>query len=244
MTMSFDNPLFYIIVALVILIAVFAFILMKRKIEKAAGLQFKTQVQRHYDEVKNIYKTMRGWRHDYHNHIQTMKAHVAMKNYDELDDYLGKLDVDLEMVDTRIKTGNVLVDAILNSKVTLAESRSIKVNVKAQADEDLSVSDIDLCVIIGNLMDNAIDACLFLEDEEQRFIRIYLGKLKGQLYISVSNATAETKRNDSNIFVSKKGGMMHGHGLRRVDGTVKKYQGYINRQNEPGVFATEIMLPL
>ncbi|MBN2878339.1 MAG: GHKL domain-containing protein [Clostridia bacterium] len=221
-----------------------ALIIIKKRIEQGAGLQFKQQVERHYDEVKNIYQTMRGWRHDYHNHIQTMKAHMALKQYSELDQYLGALDVDLEKVDTRIKTGNVMVDAILNSKVSLAESRKIKVNVKAQADKKINVSDVDLCVIIGNLIDNAIDACNEIENPEDRFIRIYIGRLKQQFYISVANSTAEKKRNDTQIFVSRKGGAMHGHGLRRVDTTVKKYDGYINRQNEPGVFATEILLPL
>ena len=221
-----------------------ALLIIKKRIEQRAGLQFKMQVERHYDEVKNIYQTMRGWRHDYHNHIQTMKAHMALKKYDELNKYLGDLDEDLEMVDTRIKTGNVMVDAILNSKVSLAEGRKIKVNVKAQAGEKINVSDVDLCVIIGNLVDNAIDACQAIKQEDKRFIRIYIGRLKQQFYISVSNSTAETTRNAGSIFVSKKGSAMHGHGLKRVDAAVKKYEGYVNRQNEPGVFATEILLPL
>ncbi len=232
--------------AFIVFLALFilAFVLMKKRIEQKAGLQFKMQVERHYDEVKNIYKTMRGWRHDYHNHIQTMKAHMALGKYDELNKYLGDLDEDLEKVDTRIKTGNVMVDAILNSKVSLAESRKIDVNVKAQANEKINVSDVDLCVIIGNLIDNAIDACEAIEDMDKRFIRIYIGRLKQQFYISVTNSTAEKERNNTQLFVSKKGGAMHGHGLKRVDAAVKKYDGYINRQNEPGVFATEILLPL
>lgn len=217
---------------------------LKKRIEERLGLQFKHQVERHYEEVKNIYATMRGWRHDYHNHIQTMKAHMVMEQYDALDGYLDQLDDDLMKVDTQIKTGNVMADAILNSKVSLAENHDIKVHITAQVDEGMAVSDVDLCIIIGNLMDNAIDACLMIEDVEARFIRIYVGRLKAQMYISISNATMETKRNEQNLFISKKGGLMHGHGLKRVDATVAKYNGYLNRQNEPGVFATEILLPL
>lgn len=234
----------YIIAMCAVIISVILVFAIKSRIEKRVGLQLKHQVERHYEEVKSIYKTMRGWRHDYHNHIQTMKAHIALNQHTELSKYLNDLDEDLERVDTRIKTGNIMVDAILNSKVTLAGSHKIDVNVKAQADEKISISDIDLCVIIGNLIDNAIDSCLLIENIDERFIRVYLGKLKGQLYISVSNATSQSVRNNSNVFVSKKGGVMHGHGLRRVDNAVKKYQGYLNRQNEPGVFATEILLPL
>ncbi len=237
----------YLIISVAVLLigaVIWTIFVYKKRIENKLGLQYKQQIQRHYEETKNIYTTMRGWRHDFHNHIQTIKGHIALEQYKELDDYLDKLDMDLTLVDTKIKTGNIMADAIISSKVSLAESRKITVNVKAAFDKKMTVSEIDLCVIVGNLMDNAIDACMSIADEKKRFIRVYIGKLKQQLYISISNSTAETLRNDSGVYVSKKGGVMHGHGLRRVDTAVQKYDGYLNRQNEPGVFATEILLPL
>lgn len=243
--MNFNNILPYIIIFITIsMVSIISVLIIKKRIEDKMGMQFKSQMQRHYEEVKSIYTTMRGWRHDYHNHIQTMKAHIALDQFDQLEGYLDELDNDLEKVDTQIKTGNIMADAIINSKAALAENNKIKLNVKANVDKKIIVTDIDLCVIIGNLMDNAIDACLLIDDEDERFIRVYIGKLKEQMYISVSNATCEMKRNNTSIFVSKKGGMMHGHGLKRVDAAVKKYEGYLNRQNEPGVFVTEILLPL
>lgn len=61
--------------------------------------------------------------------------------------------------------------------------------------------------------------------------------------ISISNATAETVRTIDSAYISAKRGN-HGHGLKRIDRVVEKYGGYVNRQNEPGVFATEVLLPL
>ena len=69
---------------------------------------------KHCEEVQHIYKTMRGWRHDYHNHIQTLLALNGDK--EKTEQYLLNLNHDLSTVDTVIKTGNVMVDAILNSK--------------------------------------------------------------------------------------------------------------------------------
>ena len=80
-------------------------------------------LQKHCEEVQNMYRQTRGWRHDYHNHIQTMKAHLAMGKLEELETYLNELDHDLTTVDTVIKTGNVMVDAILNSKISVAASK-------------------------------------------------------------------------------------------------------------------------
>jgi hypothetical protein len=76
-----------------------------------------------------------------------------------------------------------------------------------------------------------------------RFLRVYMCVQKQQLYISVSNATNEVIRKLDREYITNKRGN-HGHGLRRINLIVEKHQGYINRQNEPGVFATEIMLPM
>ena len=109
--------------------------------------------------------------------------------------------------------------------------------------ENLSVSDIDMCVLIGNLVDNAVESCRKIPENGNRFLRIYMCIRKKQLYISVSNATNELIRKLDAEYISTKRGD-HGHGLKRIDLIVEKYDGFIKRANEPGVFATEIMLPL
>ena len=143
-------------------------------------------ITKHCDEVDNIYRQMRGWRHDYHNHIQAMLA--MTDNPEELRKYLWMLNDDLTTVDTVLKTGNVMVDAILNSKLSLIKSKNITVNVKATVPAELRISEIDLCAIIGNLLDNAMEACLRQDESEDRFIRVYIGILKQQLYICVTNS--------------------------------------------------------
>ncbi len=203
---------------------------------------------KHVAEVENIYRQMRGWRHDYHNHIQAMIALVDNINAADagapLREYLLNLNDDLTNVDTIIKTGNVMVDAILNSKISLAMSQRISINAKAIVPKQLSVSEIDLCVIIGNLLDNATEACLKLPHESDRFIRIYIDILKEQLYISVSNSVGGEPKKHGRSYLTTKQKDGHGFGLLRVDKIAQKYGGFVNRQNEDGVFATEIMLSL
>lgn len=130
---------------------------------------------RHVEEVQNIYRTMRGWRHDYHSHIQAMLALEAGGQKERLHDYLLHLNDDLTQVDTVLKTGNVMADAILNSKLSLIKSRNIEVTAKASVPASLTVADVDLCVVIGNLLDNALEACL-RQTEGRRFIRVYQTK--------------------------------------------------------------------
>lgn len=97
------------------------------------------------DEVHNIYLTMRGWRHDYHNHMQSIKAYLAMDNLDEARAYLDRLEQDLDDINLLFNTGNINADAILNSKISLAIKKGIRVDYKATVPKELAVSDIDLC---------------------------------------------------------------------------------------------------
>lgn len=195
------------------------------------------------EEMKNLHLTMRGWRHDYHNHMQKIRAHLALGEISEANDYIDQMEHELSAIDFKYKTGNHAIDAILNSKLTLAEKNGLKIKCDVELPEQLSIRSIDLCVLLGNLIDNAIEACEKLEKEEERFLRIYMCIMKQQFYVSVSNATNEVIRRLDKEYITHKRGN-HGHGLRRIDVIVEKYNGYINRQNEPGVFATEIMLPL
>lgn len=194
-------------------------------------------------EVNEIYLTMRGWRHDYHNHLQKLTAHLQEGQIEEAKKYIGELGESLDDIKTKYQTGNVSLDAILNSKLSIVEKEKIAINCKVEIAENLTVSDIDLCILLGNLIDNAVEACRVIPEESERFLRIYMCIRKQQLYISVSNATNEVIRKLDAEYISKKRGD-HGYGLKRINIVVDKYGGFIKRANEPGVFATEIMLPL
>ena len=227
--------------------------ILKHKYEKRLSDFQDSVLKKQRDEVQNIYQTMRAWRHDYHNHMQSIKALIEMDKMKELSEYLDNLEKDLDSIDIAIRTGNVGLDAILSSKVSIARKNNIEVNCTAKVPQNLSVGDVHLCAIVGNLMDNAIEACEKMKVDAggsgseglaaPRFIRVYIGVFKSQLYISVTNSTKEKKRRRLSELVTSKLGE-HGFGLRRIDKITEKYGGYVNRKNEPGVFATEVMLPL
>ena len=198
----------------------------------------KEILQKYYAEVENMYSRMRGWRHDYRHHIQAMKVHAANREYEEIDRYLDMLDDDLTNVETVLKTGNRMADAILNSKLSLAAQRDIQVKADAKIPVSLTVSELDLCIVIGNLLDNAIEACMELPPEE-RLIRIYMEMKGNYLYIALTNTAAGKKRKS---FRSNKG-EGHGFGIVRADDIVKKYGGYITRASEDEAFSTEVLLP-
>ena len=243
---------FLICIAAALVSAVCTVLVLKKHNERQLEDFQDSVLKKQRDEVQNIYQTMRAWRHDYHNHIQSVKALLSMGRQAELSEYLDNLEKDLDSIDIAIRTGNVGLDAILSSKVSIARKNNIEVNCTAKVPQNLKITDVHLCAIVGNLMDNAIEACEKMRcntncgDSEKaapRFIRVYIGLFKSQLYISVTNSTKEIKRRRVTELVTSKLGE-HGFGLRRIDKIVEHYDGYVNRKNEPGVFATEVLLPL
>lgn len=215
--------------------------LSKKASRKIAAYQ-QELIKTHYAEVETMYRKMRGWRHDYRNHIQTMKSYAQNGDLEAIKSYLDDLDQDLRTVDTVIKTGNPMTDAILNSKISLARDKGINVIADANIPVRLKFSELDLCSIIGNLFDNAIEASIGLP-EDKRVIRLYMDTKDTHLYISIMNFTSGKKlRKIGGSYLSTKGGE-HGLGLGRIDDIVEKLSGYISRNSEDGVFTTEILLP-
>ncbi len=216
--------------------------LFQKRIDKEIAAYQRELIETHYQEVDNMYRQIRGWRHDYRNHIQTMKVLAANGDMDGLKAYLDELDTDLNTVDTVIKTGNAMADAILNSKLSLAKAKGIPVEADAHIPVKLKMSEIDLCCIIGNLFDNAIEASLALPESE-RPIRVYMDMKGTQLYISFTNFTAGKKLTKTgNLFRTSKG-EGHGFGLVRIDTIIERLDGYLSRNSEDGAFTTEILIP-
>lgn len=158
-----------------------------KQVDKRISAYQQELIATHYAEVENMYQKMRGWRHDYRNHIQAMKAFAAVGDLATICEYLEKLDCDLSTVDTVIKTGNKMMDAIIGSKISLAHAHNIPVRADADIPVSLTTSEIDLCVIIGNLFDNAIEASLALPEEkrmirQERFMKKYSADKTGPFY--------------------------------------------------------------
>ena len=213
-----------------------------KQIDKRIAAYQRELIETHYREVENMYRQIRGWRHDYRNHIQMMKVLAANGDMDALKAYLDELDTDLNTVDTVVKTGNPMADAILNSKISLARSRNIPTQVDAHIPVKLKMSELDLCCIIGNLFDNAMEASMALP-EEKRMIRVYMDMKGTQLYISFTNFTAAKKLCKVGKGFKTSKGEGHGFGLVRIDDIVSRYDGYLSRNSEDGAFTTEILIP-
>lgn len=217
----------------------------ENNLQMQARIQQNDMLVRHSEEIAGLYDEMRGWRHDYHNHLQVIHGYLQLKKYDKLEAYLKGIENNITGMEMPINSGNLLVDAIISSKILLASNQNIDTHANIQVPTHLKMSETDMCVLLGNLLDNAIEACQrIIEPEVKRFIEVEIRAIKGHLYITVRNSTSGNVRMLDNIFLSDKNGRHHGVGIRHIDEITGKYEGYISRSHENCVFETTIMFPL
>ena len=198
------------------------------------------QSEKHLNEVRSIHKEMRGYKHDFHNHLQALKGQLEAGEVDRALAYIEQLDNQLMNVDTLLKTGNVSLDAILSAKIAQAKAENIAVTVKANVPNQLTISDLELSIIIGNLLDNAIEACCTVTGE--RFIRIFISMKGTMLYFSMLNAAGAKRKKTGSLFATHKDGV-HGFGLRRAEAIIEEHGGWIKYNSEDGAFTSEFLVP-
>lgn len=198
------------------------------------------QSEKHLNEVRSIHKEMRGYKHDFHHHLQTLKGQLEAREVDRALAYIEQLDNQLMNVDTLLKTGNVSLDAILSAKIAQAKAENISVTVKANVPDALTISDLELSIIIGNLLDNAIEACRTVTGE--RFIRIFISMKGNMLYFSMLNASGVKKKKTGSLFATHKDGV-HGFGLRRAEAILEEHGGWVKYNSEDGAFTSEFLVP-
>ncbi len=199
------------------------------------------QSEKHLNEVRSIHKEMRGYKHDFHHHLQTLKGQIESGEIERAVAYIEELNKALMNMDTLLKTGNVSLDAILSAKIAQAKAENISVTVKANVPDSLTISDAELSIIVGNLLDNAIEACRTVSGE--RFIRIYATMKGNMLYFSMLNTAGEKKKKIGSLFATQKDGM-HGFGLRRAEAILEEHGGWVKYNSEDGAFTSEFLVPV
>ena len=213
--------------------------MLKRTYLKLVEMQ-EEQARRHLDEVRSIHSEMRGYKHDFHHHLQTLKGQLEAGEVDRAIAYIEQLDRNLQGVDTLLKTGNVTVDAILSAKIAQARAEGIAVTVQANLPRELTLSDLELSIVIGNLLDNAIEACRKAEGE--KFLRLTL-RIKGNmLYFYLLNSAGKKQEKIGSLFKTGKSGA-HGFGLHRAEAIVRQHGGWVKYSSEDGAFTSEFLVP-
>lgn len=141
------------------------------------------------------------------------------------------------------RSNNIVIDSMINYKLSIAEKKNIKLDVKVNIWIDIPVDNGDICVLLGNALDNAIEATMKVE-EDRRFINLYIYCIKDTLVVTLINSYDKTVHNiDGKLLSTKKDKENHGIGLLSIKKVVDKYNGtFLIEESE--TFCLKIILYL
>lgn len=182
-------------------------------------LHLKTQLK-HLDDILITQKQIKKFKHDFNNYIIGLQAYIDNDDRQGANEYVKDLKEKFNPDEDIIETGNTALDAILSTKIAIAESKGISVNTKIQIPEDISVEPIDMCIIFGNALDNAIEACDRTESTDKKISITIICKDKVVLCKIVNTAQ---KPVNSLLDTSKTDKQNHGFGLENIKTALSKY---------------------
>ncbi len=224
-------PLLLIVTIGILFINVLIFVLFEyladtvelSKENKLMQMQIELQ-QTHYNETFAEQQETRHMWHDMKNHVICLQQMQKNGNLENAGEYIEELNQKLDEFHSVVNTGIPVIDTVMNIKYRYASSKGIHISINANPNGIGNISQMDLCTVISNIVDNAIEECQKCEDKQIDF------EIKTQgdyLVVTCKNPLSQQSLQKSKLLQSdKSGAKMHGIGLKNIDAVAKKYNGY------------------
>lgn len=199
------------------------------------------QGQSQRDEIERLHENTRRLKHDMKNHIMVIASYLHHDEVDEAKQYLSVMLDNLNRVYSYIQTGNAVMNYIINSKLEYAQQNGIPFKAQIENLSFAQVGSVDFSALLGNALDNAIEASLGQIDA---LIDVSIGRKRGYDTITVKNRI-ETSVLAANPDLSstKADGAAHGYGISQIKTIAEKYDGMVDIYEEEHLFCISIMIP-
>lgn len=188
---------------------------------------------------------LRALHHDMKNHLLMIEEMARRHQCQEIQDYTNTLIHRSQGMDHRIRTGNSLLDAMLEEKFAQAAQEGISTSCTMDVRKLQFIDAVDLCVIFSNAVDNAMDACGKVEDVGKRYMRLSSTQAAGCLFVRIENSYHGTLKFMGKFPVTTKANpRLHGYGLSNINIAVEKYGGSVQMKAQDGSFVLVLMFPI
>ena len=193
--------------------------------------------------LEQQYRQSERLRHDMKNHVIALSGLVERSEWAKIADYLKQMEQCADPGAGAEATGNSAVDALLYQKRKLAEKNNILWECDVQIPPACGIPEFDLCVLFGNLLDNALEACGKLSPGEDRWIRVQARPIKKCFLLEIKNCT-DLEHMDAVRSAGKHPVHGHGIGLLNVQDVLRKYNGTLHMDLKDHLFVVSALLPL
>lgn len=205
--------------------------------EKEMLLQEAEAKEQYYKEVEKSNREVRKIKHDFKNMLLAICGNYKEKN--KISEEISKIIKQLDESDKKIYTSNVVINTIINNKISQAEKLNVKTEVNIKIPKSVSFDYKDAGILLGNILDNAIEACERI-NQDRRWIQIDIFHQRSILFIKVCNGKI---KNSVNINKSSKSNVHnHGIGVTSINAVVKKYDGYVEFVDKGEEFEVDVSL--
>lgn len=215
---------------------------MEKELEQLKAEQAEL-LERDYTTLNHAYAVNAKLFHDFHNHIGVLRRFLAHEKYEEAVQYLDELQAPVrEMTDT-VWTGDETLDYLINSKVSMAEEAGIQMQTEIEFPRNTNIRGVDLCAILGNLLDNALEAAGKVPSPKQRSIRLTIRRINQMLVIKVENSFHTVPvQEGGELKTTKAEDGLHGWGIKSARTAAERYDGMVQSTYSEDIFCVVVTL--
>lgn len=223
--------------------------------EERAGEQYRTQVM-YYQTLEEQYTRQERLRHDLKNHLISLENLIQNRQWEQAGSYLREMAKIGQIEAGEEATGSLVMDALLYHKKHEALEHGIYWKCDIEFPRNSPIKEIDLCILVGNILDNALESCIRLrekeslkeavlqeEAEEKLWIQICMRTFKQCLLFEVRNPT-DLKSPSETVKSRKNHPEHHGWGLANIKAAADAYHGTMHMEIKEGIFTLSVLLPL
>jgi sensor histidine kinase YesM len=234
-------------ITILFVINVFVFylydVLMKsydERMEKALLQQQNSAYLKQLEIINQSQECLKEFRHNVKNHVLSLKTLIDNNDNNAASEYLNSVFKNIDFSGGYSKSGNSEIDSILNYKLNKAVSCGVITDVSINVPEKLNIRPFDLSVVLGNLIDNAIEAACKCKE---KFIKLSVELDRNVLYVSISNSFDGKLNYDSGkLATTKDDKENHGMGLSSVQRSLEKYNGAMELRHKGNTFYVDVLI--
>lgn len=214
----------------------------EKKSETELMLLSNSMLEKNYSEMKTAQGIISQQVHDFKNHLRILNG--LIERDEKAKEYIDELVGEIYNNSNRCNCGNDTIDSIINCKMNEAEINKISFSYSIDINTAIKISSVDLCAILANQLDNAIEACLKIYDENKRFIKLKISQKESILLFKVTNSVNSDPFENNALLESTKGNsnQAHGYGIKNIKATAEKYSGILKNEYKDGMFTSSVMI--
>lgn len=236
-----DTLYMWTILAVVLMMSVLVFNISRQyEVEKELAKLKSEQaelLERDYTTLNRAYEVNAKLFHDFHNHIGVLRQLLTHEKYGEAVRYLDELQAPVQDLTATVWTGDETADYLINSKAAAAEAAGVRFQARVEFPRRTNIRSVDLCAILGNLLDNAIEAARQVPDRSDRTVALTIRRIHQMLVIKVENSFAAAPvQENGQLKTTKTGGGLHGWGLKSAQTAAEKYDGMVQTNVSGEIF--------